>query len=234
MANKILIQLNTANATIAGSAFSDVIEAPLLTDISPEFQTTHFIANDCFGSAGEAISNITKLYSALSGKISESWLKTANTFNLPIWQKTDPARLTITLGFFLKDDPEKDIMVPVRKLIGQSILSRDFWNPEMLIVPGISLNTIKDVKNPTKTNSTAKIVSVWIPGVMYIAKAIILNAKPTFSRQRVDAGFFAKSSYYPLWASVDLTIEGLIPAIMEDIFDNEFEAYNNIGVLKQF
>ena len=51
----------------------------------------------------------------------------------------------------------------------------------------------------------AKLVSLEIPGILYLELAVIERAIPTFSKQITD-------SSYPLWAIVETTFMGVFPA----------------------
>ena len=61
--------------------------------------------------------------------------------------------------------------------------------------------------------TTSKLCSVYIPSIVYIPKAIVEVAQPTWSKQRTDQG-------YPIWSKVNVQFTGLVSAIAEENFLN--------------
>lgn len=215
MANKILIEITTVSKG-EGDPFneSEIIECPLLQDPAIELQSTYTSANDIFGSLSNIINTVSTISAGITGGIGKGLLNLSNTFNLPIWQKTEPVKLAVTLGFYTIDEPSYDVIDKVNTLISQAILSKDPLNEGRYIVPGMSLSALNQAKDKNVPR-TAKVCSVWIPGVIYIPLAYIETARPTYSKQIISSSF----GRYPLWATVELQLIGLYPAVT-DIFWN--------------
>ena len=55
-----------------------------------------------------------------------------------------------------------------------------------------------------------RFVSVEIPGVIYLEKAIIESVRPTISKEVTESGF-------PLWMLLEITFEGMYPANTGDL-----------------
>lgn len=68
-------------------------------------------------------------------------------------------------------------------------------------------------KIPQASNfsSQSKFCSVYIPGIVYLPRAIVEVAQPTWSKQLSDKG-------YPIWSKVNVQFTGLTPAVYEDNF----------------
>ena len=174
--------------------------------------------NSNFSSIGEMIPSklmdvlkLSKTFSKLGG-VASAGLETL--IDLPIWEKTDPIKLNLQLFFYTKTDAEKDVFEPVYTLCSQSILQ--VKSKGVYSIPGISMSTWSKLKDKNSTNvdeekvaenldETSTIISLQIPGIIYLPACIVYNAKPTFSKNRTVSG-------YPVWGKVDLEIRSIYPA----------------------
>jgi hypothetical protein len=72
---------------------------------------------------------------------------------------------------------------------------------------------------PPKTENArqnTKVVSIEIPGLIFLETALIKSAKPTFSKEITESGA-------PLWGKLDLSIQSVTPANDNLIFQSAFE-----------
>ena len=146
----------------------------------------------------------------MSGSISGGVLDLQNLIDAPRWSKTNPIQFTVSLGFYLIDDPYENIYKPIKKLIGLTILSRS--KNGRIVPPGIflpAMAALKDKASPTNLQNTAKLISVKIPGIISMPVAMLKSANAVFSKHITEKGF-------PLWATLEVTIVGLRPAFEED------------------
>ena len=203
-----------------------LLVSSLLEDITIDVQSQ-------FGSYGEMVpglSNIVHLMSTLSatgGKVGEGILNFTNQLDAARWERTDPTRVTVKLGFFTKDNPYLDVVEPVASLTSLSILAYDPVN-KSYSVPGINL---KDSSNFTKKSGNSsnfvgsKFCSVWIPGIIYLPIAYVEKATPTYSKQVTE-------EYYPLWSTLELILTSTYPALESDFTESAY--YSNYKVLSRF
>ena len=195
---------------------ANVLELPLLEDVKIDGQSQFTSFNEMVPKIGEIIDLITSRFSAATGEVGAELLELKNKFDLPKWQKTDPIKINVTLGFFTKTDSWSDVYKPTKDIIGLSILSKDPSDNTNYIVPGISLNTQKEYniknkgnnKNPSVNEIKAKIVALEIPGIIYIPLAYVEMALPTYSKQQTESG-------YPLWCTLDCQFVSVSPATTE-------------------
>lgn len=115
----------------------------------------------------------------------------------------------------------------LNRFISYSILSIDSATGAT-IAPGVSLKDLKKVKDEigTKTGSvkvsllpntprmdtTSKLISVLIPGIVWLKMAIVPRISVTYSKHITTLG-------YPLWAEVDATFVGVTPAFASSFED---------------
>jgi len=146
----------------------------------------------------------------MSGSVSGGVLDLQNLIDAPRWSKTSPIQFTVSLGFYLIDDPYENIYKPVKKLIGLTILSKT--KSGRIVPPGIflpAMAALKDKASPTNLQNTAKLVSVKIPRIISMPVAMLKSASVLFSKHVTEKG-------HPLWATLEVTIVGLRPAFEED------------------
>ena len=217
MANKIIISLynDPSNSYIS----------PLTEDIQFQLQTQFGTMGDGLGRIGSMISTVAQVQSALSGSLSPGISTLNNMVDLPRWKSTDPLKINVKMHFYTKTDPYLDVIVPTRLLSTLSILSVDYTkNPPQIITPGASVKYLSKVNAEGTTQQTtlkpkkkiekltekefesgSKLISVEIPGIVYLSVAYVESAIPTYSKHITSSG-------YPLWADVDLQISSFTPA----------------------
>lgn len=234
MANKIYIEYYSYekevdyNVPEEGSSLAqhqilsnaNILELPLLDDVKIESASQFSGYSEMIPKIGDIVNFVTGVSSGITGEISSELLDLKNKFDLPKWQKTDPIKINVNLGFFTKTDSWKDVYKPVKDIIGMSILSKDPNDETSYIVPGISVNTMKEYtlkskqgkEQPAINDLKAKIIAVEIPGIVYIPLAYVEMAMPTYSKQQTEQGF-------PLWCSLDCIFSSVSPATTE-MFNN--------------
>ncbi len=234
MANRIYLQIVGAKS---------IFEAPLIEDVTLElgsgFQTWGDLAPG-LTSFLDLIKNIP----AATGKISKEMTNIMNLFDVPRWTKTDPIKFQTKLAFYTQTDAKKDVFDKVAYITSLCILTRD---PNgVYVIPGANvthLRNLLDNKEDSKVSSLAwqtqlnaksssvpkesdfqsqsKLVSVEIPGIVYLSHAFVMTCTPTFSRQKTEKG-------YPLWGHVDIQLCGLFPA-SDQMFKNVEVAVNQVN-----
>lgn len=200
---------------------NDVMVFPLQEDI--RIEATSEIASwaDVIPSL-DLLEKFTTLTVASTGSVSKGLLNLTNMANAPRWQKTNPIQITATLGFYLVDNPLKNIYAPMKKLIGLSILSTTGKKENTKIIPpGLFLPAASaaggDASEGSAQFHSAKLIAVKIPGIIFLPAAMIVQAIPTYSKHITESG-------YPLWGTIELTITGLFPA-----FEEHFNADDELG-----
>ncbi len=221
MPNKVFIQSLYRPSGQEETEADDVMVFPLQEDI-------RIMANSDISSWSDMIPGLDRIMSLMTlqtatGGISEGLLDFANMADAPRWQKTNPLEIVLNLGFYLIDNPLENIYRPMKKLIGLSILTRDPNNEKRFIPPGLFLpaaskaTASENESDKAEASSSAKLIAIKIPGVLFMNLAMIKQAVPTFSQHITRSG-------YPLWGSLELTIVGLYPA-----FEDNFNAENELG-----
>ena len=217
MPNKIMI---TPLFDTGDDKDNEVMSFPLQEDVKIDVTSEILSWSD----QAPAVDMVDKLQavSTARGSVNEGLLDLTNMVNAPRWQKTNPLEISLTLGFYLIDNPYEDIYKPIKKLIGYAVLSRD--KEGRIIPPGIFLPSVAETQMQTgdgPKKSASKLISLKIPGILFMKVAMIRNATPTFSQHITESG-------YPLWASLDVTITGLLPA-----FEDDFNADEEFGDLAE-
>lgn len=169
-----------------------------------------------------------------SGILSGTGKELRNTLDQAKWQRTNPIEITTSLSFFTKTNSKEDVVKKVANLISLSVLSVvGEGTSKKIIVPGIALNVLSQIKDKEQGNETdfleaSKLVSVLIPGIIYMSAAYVKTVQPTYSKHTTILG-------YPLWAKVDVTFAGVGPAMDTDFINGmnySFNTITNTAVLK--
>jgi hypothetical protein len=215
MANIIRIKLlNDQSGNMSESnQDSNVLEHPIMDDVQPKYKSTFTSISDEIPIVNK-IATLSQLFAAGGGTASKGIENLRAKFNVPIWQGTDAAEIPVKLIFFIEEDAKKDVWDKMRKIISLTILSVEkVGGKEVYRTPGISLATMKAVQDTsTKEISTkGKLISMEIPGIIFLNPAFIESAEPTYSKQITKKG-------WPIWGTLDLVIKGLYPATTA-IFD---------------
>ena len=218
MANKLIIKIYKPQ--------EEVLTFPLTKDVLLETKSQ-------FSSMGEVIPSVAKVFdyatlisAGMTGTVGAGLIETKNLFDIKRWTKTDPLIFTADLLLYTKTDPYKDVYEPAKLLIDQVILSKD--NTGRFTVPGISAASLSDFQGEISPaeNVRAKLVTVWIPGMLYLPIAMIESVQTTFSKEITDSG-------YPLWASINVNIESIMPA-NSDFFDDVKVLIGEVGTGMRF
>jgi hypothetical protein len=234
MANRVYIQ-------IIGS--DTIFDAPLLEDVQIELGSNFSSWGELLGSMDKYRQGVNTIFGA-TGQASTGVLTIMNAFDLPRWQSTAPAKVQLNLAFYTKNNPETDVFYPMSLLSSLCILSEN--NDGSFVLPGINTANIhqylselgKSSQAPASslssriaTDKTAtklpegdkfknhsKLVSLEIPGVIYLQYAIIRSVQPKYSKQKTQSG-------YPLWGQIEVSIEGLYPA--SDVMFKQVQTFIN-------
>lgn len=215
MANKVFIDFYNPMKNL-GRGGEDSLVVPLNDDVLIDLQSEFQSVGDMIPSD---LSNIISLIRKGQGASQSISPELEKLLNIPFWTKTNPLRLNIPLLFYLKDDVIKDVFEPAMGLASTSIINiiNGKWQ-----TPGISIKDAVDLKSNANTATTANklsdirtnrssiIISLEIPGMIYLPYAIVYNAKPSFSKDVVRS--FIDNQYYPIYARVDLEVRSLYPA----------------------
>jgi len=231
MANIVVFEMirSTGITSSLGTAFStqptSTFEAPLLDDVTIETNTQYSTLAELVPSTLMNIFTLMRNLGTLGGRGGAGIVNLQNRLDLPRWQKTDPPKVQMKLGFFTKENPEEDVLNPVIDLVGSSILTYE-RSTNSYILPGVSLAT--SVSGPTSgiggRAANAKLISMEIPGLIYIPLGLVERAIPTWSKEITESAI-------PLWCQLDLTIMGLMPATTE-IYTGARDITRGIGFLK--
>jgi len=199
MANRIFIQ--NYNRT------DDSMDFPLLEDVTLEIVSQFSSFGEAVPKVSEIVNFAATLQAGIAGSVDQGVILTKNLFDIPRWKKTDPIKFVAKLVFPLKDKgAEKDIFIPMKKLISYSILTSN--SDGSYAVPGISLASLESFQSSGGRqgfSKNAKLISIGIPGVVYLPVAMIERASPTYSKEITESGF-------PLWGQIDISILGVYPA----------------------
>lgn len=186
---------------------------PLIDDIALEMSTDWTSFTDDLGEVGDIVDYIVKLGQVGQGTLSGIDLYVQNIMNAKRWKSTSPLRFSIKVLLVTETDPKKDVWDKYIKLAGSSILRVD--EAGSYHTPGINLSNLagyraagnqKDAQaKKNELLNTGEFISVEIPNIIYLERALLESVKPIISKEKTQSG-------YPLWISLELTIESLFPA----------------------
>lgn len=216
MGNKILIE------TFTGSITDNTYVFPLLDDLTLTIESEFQSFSGMIGVL-DKIKDLSITLAGAGAQISEGALDFANQFDLPRWVSTQPIRLNPRLVFFVKDSGGfVDVFDPMRNLINLTIPSIiDEGENKKFQLPGIGLSAHSLGKISASTGADtsikgAKIISLKIPGVIYLKLAMLRKAVPTYSKNLDSDG-------WPIWGTLDTEIMSIAPAnsTMIDEIEND-------------
>ena len=223
MANRIYIGGNfeellsarydsTGDMSLLASNAEYPLDFPLLDDVVLEAGSEWTSFTEDLGWVGEAVTTMVKI-NALYGNIGAFSVGVQNVMEAARWKKTNPFRFSVRIPLYTKTDPRTDVYAVYKALMGYTILKKN-TNSESYSVPGINLANIANYINSKETDKTqllldsGRFVSVDIPGVIYLQRAIIESIRPTISKEVTESG-------YPLWMLLEVTFVSLFPANTE-------------------
>jgi hypothetical protein len=237
MANRLYLQVSGSNK---------IFDFPVMEDITYE-TTSKFTSFMEFSSWMDMGTKVVNTIGAATGRIGTTLGGLRNVMDVPRWQGTDPVKVTMDLMFYTQTDPKKDVHDKMKYITSLNILTREGGE---YIVPGVNAKTsamlaaygsnMKATKSlylkskeigPKLSKSetydyNSKIVSLEIPGVLYLTHAFIVACQPTVSRQKTESG-------YPLWGKLNVQFSGVFPANTQMFDDVEtavkLETAYNLG-----
>jgi len=188
-------------------------------------------------------------FQGIGGETGTGTLYIHSVIDMKRWTRTNPITITCTLKFYVKENVLTDVWYPTNLFMGMSILTRKSEGDETAFyTPGPNLSSLKVVSETLKGDKSAnvsgaiynvnnkglnsirnvedfkfpyktKLVSILIPGVIYLPAAFIEVATPTFSNHVVtlpeDDG-----REFPLWTNLELKITGITPATDDMLKDS--------------
>lgn len=222
MANSIFLEWENNEGNRTTGIF------PLLEDPVIELASSFTSMADLIPGSIMNLINLMDKFSR-SGGTAGTW--TTDVKQLPLWERTEPLKLTTKLLFYTKTDPEADVWQPMQDIAKNPILRITPGGGYK--TPGISFATYGKVKKAAKQksqNRTSSIsaagkpldlginyVSLEIPGIVYLPVALVTSAKPTYSKEITE-------SAYPLWGSLDVEIRSILPANNKMLEDSSIVA----------
>lgn len=223
MANRIYIKMYNP----ISKKNNDIIESPLQEDIQWDISTTYMDVGELFPSGLDTILSLYQLGSQITGKTDKS---INNLIGQPIWQKTDPLKISTSLVFYTKTNPLTDVMNPTLGLCSLNVM--DDTKNNSYRVPGLNFgdnkfmrmsNSAESVTSDTDysqlfTSATRSTVcSVLIPGVIFLPVALIMTGKPTFSKEVCAMPGLLDFRKFPLWAKIEIEVRSITPATLSMI-----------------
>jgi len=97
-----------------------ILDSPLQEDIPIELNTTFQDVSELFPSG---LTDIISLYNTMSSVAGSKSKGFEDMIGQPIWQKTDPLKLSLSLIFYTKTDPYKDVIIPTLSLCALTTLT---------------------------------------------------------------------------------------------------------------
>ena len=197
----------------------EIIILPMAEEISPKIETSFKSPREYFPSIFTEIESLMKLFSTGNGERSQSG-NLSDFLDVPLWDKTMPLTLDLKFQLFTETSPYNDVMRPAMGLSSLNMLSpmgAKNKDKAKFAVPGISFDSIKGAFKSEKSGISAgddskvdirresKLITLEIPGVLYLNYAFIEKADPVFSNEVTASGF-------PLWCDLTLTVKSVRPA----------------------
>lgn len=211
------------------------LTSPLIEDFALSAETQFSSFADFCPTIDSLVDLANAYTSSVSGKVDKEGMQLRAILDAPRWKKTEPVKLTTVLHFYTETNPKEDVIDKVNLLMGLHVLTKTpegrFLVPG-LCASNLSeltkdLSTSKngkitynktysqilasrsdeenDVQALLDNMSPGKLVTVFIPGVVYMNDAFVSSITPTYSKHITDSG-------YPLWANVDIVFQSLTPA----------------------
>lgn len=199
---------------VGGSSGSDaeIVIAPLTEDISLDITTKLEPASSVLPSGFNDILQLMTLVKTASGTTTGTDI--TRILDIPIWGGTEPIKFSLKLAFYTINNPYLDVWRPIMGLASLCMLTPDVDNPKLFRLPGINFSNLKTAFEDNQTDHSqdigtkaafGKLISIEIPGTIYLNLAMVESAKPIFSKEVTESGF-------PLWGEIQLMVNGLQPA----------------------
>jgi len=134
-----------------------ILDSPLQEDIPIELNTTFQDVSELFPSGLDTILSLYKTKSAVIGSTAKGF---EDLIGQPIWQKTDPLKLSLSLIFYTKDKPFEDVLVPTLSLCALTTLTD--------IPAGMGMESVLDKKgNDTGKQKKTTSTTYALPGIQF-------------------------------------------------------------------
>ena len=140
MANRVYISILGPDIT-----FSSVCTE----DISVQAQSQFTRIGDFIPSIQSLASMLANSQDIVWGEVSNQMMNVVNALDVPIWQKTEPVKVTMDLNFFIKTSGYYDVWRPTMLLQSMGVLSKNN-STHSLITPGINISNIGDLNTSDK------------------------------------------------------------------------------------
>jgi hypothetical protein len=219
-----------------------VIKAPILDDFPIEAVSEFSTFGELVPIMDQLVTLGTAMQSSGTGTTSKTALLARSVLDAPRWTKTNPIKITIDLHFYTETDAEKDVTNKVNTLMGLHVLSRgekgrikipgfnakNIKEISKVLSDKSASDSSKKLASATQANfktqfgtddaeevlknMTDAVISVLIPGVVYLPLAYIHAVQPTYSK-------FKTNFEFPLWATLNVQIVSLTPAMLDNFTD---------------
>lgn len=206
-------------------AEKSVVDQPMILD---EPVTVNL--NSSFGPIMKQGGNLTKgldIVGAMLGQITGGEAKFGGQFKalgLHVWEGTDPITLNVTVTFHVdKTDVNalEQVVIPTETLAaiplpdtgsfeidqGKFSTALDKAAQQTLVAPGPTVATL------VGKDEGYNVYSIKIGQVVYLEKAIIKKAEPTWATETDERG-------YPIWAKINLDIQSVYTGTKGQILRN--------------
>lgn len=201
-----------------------ILDEPVTLDLNSNFES---LVN---ANITKNIGVLSKFLTQLTGGAVEEFSGQLKQFGLQVWAGTDPVSFNVTVTFRVDKtnvDALNQVYRPALKLMQIPLPSGGGGGGAMggnvLIGPGPSLLTAIEGEEGDSFQDKG-VVSVRIGRILYIPKALVKKAQPTFSIETDEQG-------YPMWAKVNLDILSAFIATKETIdHDNILSSETTGGV----
>ena len=253
MANRIYIKMYN----LINGQEDYILDSPLQEDVAWDIQTTYQDVSDLFPSGFDDILTLFRKGAQISGNTSKP---IEDIVNQPLWQKTEPLKISTNLMFYTKTDPIGDVMLPTLSLCALNVLTDLKKETAPVVVgtkpeyttdykiPGISFrdakilrgkNTASSVVEQDSKNykalfsrdSSSTVCSVLIPGIIFLPIALCIAGKPTFSKEVTKS--ILSPDVFPLWAKVDVEIRSITPASLS-MLKSQFSFMDRVSGQSEF
>lgn len=210
----------------------EVIVSPLIEDFQLHIETTFQKPSQMIPASFQRIMGYMHLFQTAGGQTSRA-PNILDILDVPVWDKTEPAKFDIKLQFFLEDDAYLDVVRPAIGLCSLSMLSPNITDNGLFnsfLLPGINFANLsetlrkltsqnsgndKDAKKPAGTGKPAGTKIINLKNTSF-AKLIAVEIPgmiylPVAMVEKADPVFSKEivDSGYPLWSEVTLSITGL-------------------------
>jgi hypothetical protein len=229
MANIIFIELaDQLTFEQTGGAEKIVLEGQLMEPPKYDVNTKFGTVGDIIPGSVSGIFSLLQTFESIGGATANP-NTTTSFMNVPIWQGTDPLKVECKITFFTETSAYDDVWYPSMQLQGLTMITQN-PNGAGYLLPGINTQNLQRGLSTNNTSSSdessaneadppksvekaaftsdataAKLISVYIPGILYLPAAFAEEVKLTFSNEITESG-------YPLWAEININFNSITPA----------------------